>query len=86
MEPKGVTEECVKFFDVGRRVGINIVPFSKLEFCPRVGEIVELPGEGGHGAGSYDVVGVYHTFVPDLDGDNPSPAKALSVRIDVKRR
>ena len=62
---KGITEDSVKFYDVEGEVGINIVEFSKLQFCPRVGDIVELPGEQREGAGSYDVVGVYHTFVED---------------------
>ena len=77
---KGVTEDAVKFVDVDEKVGINIVPLSKVPFCPRIGEDVLLPGENGDG-GTYTVVGVQHTFV-----DEDESPRIYSVRIDVKRK
>jgi hypothetical protein len=78
--------DYVKFNDVGEEVLVNIVPFSKLHFLPRVGDTVDLPAEGGVGHGTFDVVGVYHTFTEDPEGDDASPAQSMSIRIDVKRR
>jgi hypothetical protein len=81
---KGAREDCISFYDVETRVGINVVPFSKVTFCPRVGDTVELPGESGAGKGIYEVVSVYHGFAEDASGDIPARARVMVVRIDVK--
>ena len=81
---KGVTKDCVSSYNVDGCVGINIVPFSRLTFCPRVGDTVALPGEGGAGQGIYEVVSVCHSFAEDASGDSQSSARLMTVRIDVK--
>ena len=75
-----------KVNDIGNGILVNVVPFSKMQFLPRVGDIVDLPGEGGVGHGTFDVVGVYHSFTEDTEGNEPSPAQPMSIRIDARRR
>ena len=82
---KGVTEDCVTFVDVDGNV-INIVPFSKLSFCPRIGETVSLTGENGAGGGLFEVTEVVHNFIDDKGGEHPSPGKSLSVKVHVRRK
>jgi hypothetical protein len=39
----------VKFNDIGNGILVNVVPFLKMQFLPRVGEIFDLPGEAAWG-------------------------------------
>jgi hypothetical protein len=78
--------DYVTFYEVDEKVLINSSPFRAIHFCPRIGEVVELPGEDVNSAGSFDVVGVHHSFVSDDSFPEPSPARCTSIRVDVKRR
>jgi hypothetical protein len=83
---KDAMEDAVRFYDVKGKVGVNVVPLSRLAFCPREGEVVYLPGVNGVGAAEYVVEGVYHTFAEDTHRDIPNLARVFSVRVDVRRR
>jgi len=41
-QPRGVSENCVSFYDVDARCAINLVPFKQLAVIPIVGNCVYL--------------------------------------------
>ena len=87
-KPKGISQECVSFYDVDRKVSINLIPFEFLVALPKTGDRIILPGETAPGAsygdGVYDVIGVQFHYVkrPDL----PRPASAATSVIEVNVR
>jgi hypothetical protein len=88
-DPKSLGESCLQFYDERRREVVNLVPFEKGPFVPRVGDTVELPGQGPkYGAGTYRVTKVLHSFWPTDDTNIPEPfgpAKLHRVTISVER-
>lgn len=86
---KGVSEDCVTFWDVGTKCAINNVPFKKTGVIPRVGDFVYLPGErdGDHsyGDGKYQVVEINFHYREDRDGHPFIPASASAIEIHVRK-
>lgn len=81
---KGVTEDSVEFYDADRKIGINLVPRWSVQFLPRVGDFVTLPGEDGDGRGIFRVKRIMHLFVEDEAVDFPSQARLLKITIEVQ--
>jgi hypothetical protein len=80
---KTIGEGCLEFN--GQGTGINLVPFEKVAFVPRVGDIVHLPGQGS--ARNYRVTAVVHYYSQDEKSDMPKnlgPAKLSRVTISVE--
>jgi hypothetical protein len=86
---KGVGEDCLNFFDVDRKVTVNVVPYKATPAIPRVGETVYLPGETegemGWGTGQYQVVGVEFRYREDRASGRPAAALPLAIEISVRR-
>ena len=88
-KPKGVGEDCINFYDVAARCGINLVPIRNITAIPRTGDVVSLPGETdderNDGGGRYEVVGVEFYYREDREPDRPTAATPLAIHINVKR-
>jgi hypothetical protein len=89
---KGVSEDCLSFYDVHAKCGINLVPFADVTAIPRTGDIVSLPGETNemdekknYGGGRYEVVSVEFYYCEDWESDRPTAAKQLGIQINVKK-
>lgn len=83
-ELKGVSEDCLEF--LCGRTAINLVPLSGLLMLPRIGDKIDLPGEGPEsGAGLYEITDVRHCYVRDYDEkERPCPARLLKIVAEVK--
>ena len=79
--PRGVSENAVEFLDYERRVAVNLVRISTLQFLPRKGDTVLLPSESGEaGAGFYEVTDICHSYTEE--SKNPSyPCEARLVKV-----
>jgi hypothetical protein len=64
---KGVSEDCLVFYDHKRKVAVNVIPLDKFHFLPRVGELLSLPGIEGMGEGHYRVDAIRHTYREEPD-------------------
>jgi hypothetical protein len=91
-KPKSIGEGCLEFYDAAAKVSVNVVPFEKAAFIPRVGENVYLTGTGDGGtkggAGTYSVTKVLYLFSPDDESEMPEefgPGKLLKVTLYVKK-
>jgi hypothetical protein len=58
---KGVTEDCLVFYDLERKVGVNVIPLKDFDFLPRVDDVVYLPGTVGKG-GLYKIDSIEHHY------------------------
>ena len=87
--PRGISEDCVSFYDVNQKCAINLVPFKQLAAIPRVGDHVYLPGETegerNYGGGKYEVVGTNFHYREDSDAHPFIPAKTTGIEILVRR-
>jgi hypothetical protein len=85
---RGVSEDCVSFYDVDKKCAINLVPFRQLWAIPRVGDHVHLPGEtdGGenYGGGKYEVVDVDFHYRVDSKAHPFIPATTSVIEIMVR--
>lgn len=81
---RGVTEDCIEFYDPDQKIGINLVPRWSLQFLPKVGEFVVLPGQDGKGHGTYQVKRIMHLYVEDDGGDFPNQARLFKITIEVQ--
>ncbi len=81
------TEASVEFFCADEQEGVNLVSVSGLEFLPRVGESVMLPGPDKDSKSAvYEVVAVNHNFYREMAGElGPSEARLISINVTVKR-
>jgi len=88
-DAKSISEDSLEFYDDAGRIAVNLVPFEKASFIPRVGEIVYLPGQGPkYGAGTYRVTKVEYLFFPDSASELPSdfgPSVLKKVTLRVER-
>ncbi|HUY81603.1 MAG TPA: hypothetical protein VMU92_07760 [Acidobacteriaceae bacterium] len=86
---KGISEDCVTFWDVERKCAINSVPFKKTGTIPRVGEFVYLPGERdgnrSYGDGKYEVVEIDFQYREDREAHPFIPASASAIEIHVRK-
>jgi hypothetical protein len=88
-KPKGVSEDCISFFDLTEQCTVNIVPFERMAAIPRVGDRITLPGESGEdgnaGAGKYEVAGVDFYYRKASDVNRPAPAVPFAIQINVRK-
>lgn len=88
-QPRGVSEDCVSFYDVGLKCGINVVPFKHLAAIPRPGDHISLPGETdekrNYGGGWYEVISVDFHYREDREIDRPTPATTSVIQINVRK-
>jgi len=88
-QPRGVSENCVSFYDVDARCAINLVPFKQLAVIPIVGNCVYLPGETdkkrNYGGGKYEVVGVDFHYREDSEAHPFIPATTSVIEIMVRK-
>lgn len=86
---RGVTENCVTFFDVDTKCTINAVPFKKTGAIPRVGNYVYLPGERdgdrSYGDGKYKVLEINFHYREDHEAHPFIPASASAIEIHVRK-
>ncbi len=86
---KGVSEDCVTFFDVDAKCAINSVPFKKTGAIPRTGDSVYLPGERdgdrSYGDGKYKVLDVAFHYRIDPEAHPIIPAAASAIEIHVRK-
>jgi hypothetical protein len=82
---KTISEGCVEFYDVVTKISLNLVPFGKTPFLPRLGEIISLPSSKG--LSEYDVMEVTYVFKkeePTYEGAEPEEASLNKVSVHVK--
>ncbi len=88
-QPRGVSENCVSFYDVNAKCAINLVPFKQLAVIPRVGDNVYLPGETdkerNYGGGKYEVVRVDFHYREDSEAHPFIPATTSAIEIMVRK-
>ncbi|MHB1021002.1 MAG: hypothetical protein ACYC46_12545 [Acidobacteriaceae bacterium] len=86
---RGVSEDCVTFFDVESKCAINSVPFKKTGAIPRVGDNVYLPGERdgdrSYGDGKYRVLEINFHYREDREAHPFIPASASAIEIHVRK-
>lgn len=86
---KGVTEDCITFFDVDAKWAINAGPFKKTGAIPRVGDYVYLPGERdgdrSYGDGKYQVVEINFHYRENHEAHPFIPASASTIEIHVRK-
>jgi hypothetical protein len=86
---KGVSEDCLEFFDVEDRLAINLVPLETLNLLPRPGDTVFLPGETRSGknlgGGEYQVEKLSFNFHEAPEIDQPCPATPAKIVADVRK-
>jgi hypothetical protein len=86
---KGITEDCVTFWNVKTKCTINAVPFKKTGAIPRVGDYVYLPGERdgdrSYGDGKYKVVEINFHYREDRDAHPFIPAVTSAIEIHVDK-
>lgn len=63
---KGVTEDCLVFWDRIHKVNVKVIPLDKVYVLPRVGELLYLPGTDGEG-GQYRVQAIEHRYSEDSE-------------------
>jgi hypothetical protein len=89
-EPKGVSQDCLEFYDYQEKVGVNLVPLEKVGAFPRPGDRVFLPGEThegkNFGGGEYEVERIAFTFHEAPEMDQPCPAVPSKVVAYVHKR
>lgn len=83
---KGVSEDCLVFYDRQRKVAVNVIPLDKFSFLPRVGEYLYLPGMEGQGGGRYRIDAIEHFYreEPDPPVDRGDVA-LLNITADVTK-
>lgn len=59
---KGVSEDCLVFYDRKRKLAVNVIPLDKFSFLPSVGEHLYLPGMEGKGTGRYRIDAIEHFY------------------------
>jgi hypothetical protein len=64
---KGITEDCLVFYDRQHKVSVNVIPLDKFHFLPRVGEHLYLPGIEGKGQGRYRIDAIEHFYREESD-------------------
>ena len=88
-QPKGVSEDCVSFYDVDDKCAINLAPFKHLAVIPRAGDYVYLPGETdaerNYGSGKYEVVAVQFHYREDSKVHPFIPATTSAIEIMVRK-
>lgn len=88
-QPKGVSEDCVSFYDVNEKCAINLVPFKQLAVIPRAGDYVYLPGETdakrNYGGGKYEVVAVQFHYREDSKAHPFIPATTSAIEVMVRK-
>ena len=86
---KAVSEDCVSFYDIGCKCGINLVPFKHLASVPRPGDRISLPGETdekrNYGGGWYEVISVDFYYREDRESDRQTPATTSVIQINVRK-
>lgn len=87
---KNVSQDCIEFYDTGKKVAINLVPLDRVAAFPRPGDFVMLPGEthGGKnlGGGEYEVEKISFSYFEAPEIDQPCPALPSKVVAYVRRR
>ena len=85
---RGVSEDCVSFYDVDKKNKIDLVPLEQIAAIPRVGDHVHLPGEivgpENKDGGKYEVVGVDFHYCKDSKADSSITAKTSQIEIMVR--
>jgi len=69
MKLRGITEDCLVFYDKNGKVGVNVIPLDLFKFLPRVGDRVYLPGIDGYGQGLYQIETITHYYANDPSSD-----------------
>ncbi len=85
-EMKGITEDCLVFYDHQRKVSVNVIQLDKADFLPRVGEQVYLPGIDGNGQGTYKIDAIRHCYAETSDDDlQRGDVELLNITADVSK-
>jgi hypothetical protein len=82
---KGVTEDCLVFYDTRHKVGVNVIPLDKIDFLPRVGEELYLPGMDGKGQGTYKIDAIRHCYTSAPDELQRGDVALLNITADVTK-
>ena len=87
---KGVSQDCLEFYDYQEKVGVNLVPLDRVHAFPRPGDCVFLPGEThegkNFGGDEYEVERIAFTFLEAPEIDQPCPAVTGKVVAYVHKR
>src|SRR5690348_11854371 len=86
---KGVSEDCLEFYDRQVNVAVNLISLGTTWVLPRPGDFVFLPEETRDGvdlgAAEYEVEKVSSNFREAPEVDQPCPAVPAKVVVYVRR-
>lgn len=82
---KSVCQDCLEFHDARRGMCVGLIPLNKVDFLPRAGEQLHLPGEDGKGLVTYKIDAIRYLYTNAPDDQEQGDVALLKITAEVTK-